>query len=423
MRAMNMVEKILAKESGRSSVEPGEVVVANVDTLLLHDLSGYITANVFENEVKKPMRYPDRIAMVFDHHFSPPTEQRAEVLERNREFARKYGIHLFDCGSGNIHNVGVRNGFVRPGTIVVGSDSHTPVHGTMGCFATGLGNNSNAATVMAYGKAWFMVPKTIKIELSGTNKFGVTPRDVALWLTGQIGEGGAGYRALHFTGQYIKDLSIWDRWLFPLITIDVGGKCGFIDPDEKTIECIRQYTDKPFDIVISDQDCEYEKTLSYDISELEPQVAASPTLGNVKSVGEFAGRPVQWAELGGHGGGRIEDFRMAAEILKGRHIAQGIKFNAVPSSRETFQKCIDEGIVEIFHQAGCSWFPCSTGSNQAINMGAMSSKEAMISTHARNFPGRNGSSKAIMYLGSAATVAASAVNGCVTDPREFLTQA
>ena len=417
---MNMVEKILAKASGKKEVKPGDVVVANVDTLLLHDLSGYITANVFENEVKKEMRYPERVAMVFDHHFSPPTEQRAEVLERNREFARKYHINLFDCGSGNIHNVGVRNGFVRPGTIVVGSDSHTPVHGTMGCFATGLGNNSNAATVMAYGKAWFMVPKTIKIELTGSTRPGVTPRDVALWLTGQIGEGGAVYRALHFTGQYIKDLDVWDRWLFPLITIDVGGKCGFIDPDEKTAEFIKQYTDEPFEVITSDPDCEYEKVLSFDISDLEPQVAASPTLGNVKPAEGFGGRPVQWAELGGHGGARLEDFRQAAEILKGRKLAPEVKFNAVPSSRETFEQCLKEGIVEIFHQAGASWFPASTGSNQAINMGAMSKHESMISTHARNFPGRNGSPEALMYLSSAYTVAASAVNGCVTDPREVL---
>ncbi len=140
---MNMVEKILAKASNRAQVAPGEVVVANVDTLILHDLSGYITSRVFEKEVKRSMRYPERVVLVFDHHFSPPTEERARVLEECREFARKYGINLFDCGSGNIHNTAVRNGFIRPGTVVVGSDSHTPVHGALGCFAAGLGNNSH----------------------------------------------------------------------------------------------------------------------------------------------------------------------------------------------------------------------------------------------------------------------------------------
>lgn len=421
--SMNMVEKILARASGREEVHPGDVVFAHVDACLLHDLSGYITARVFEREVKREIKDPSHVAMVFDHHFSPPTVERAEILEENRDFARRHHIRLFDCGSGNIHNCCVRNGLVRPGSIVVGSDSHTPVHGTLGCFATGLGNNSHAATVMPLSKAWFMVPKTIKIELTGQNQFGVFPRDVALWLTGQIGEGGAVYRALHFTGQYIKDLDVWDRWLFPLITIDVGGKCGFIDPDEKTIAFIKTVTDEPFEPLYSDPDCRYEKVLSYDISALEPMVAASPTLGNVKPVSGFAGRPVQWAELGGHGGARMEDFRQAAAVLKGRHIAPGVKFNCVPSSREVFQQCLDEGIVDILFRAGCSWFPPSTGSNQAINMGAMAQSEAMISTHARNFPGRNGSPKAIMYLSSAATVAASALNGCVADPRPYWKEA
>jgi 3-isopropylmalate/(R)-2-methylmalate dehydratase large subunit len=418
---MNMIEKILAKASGKDSVSPGDVVVANVDTQILHDLSGYITANVFEREVKRPMRYPDRTALVFDHHFSPPTEDRAKVLERSREFVKTHGCRLYDCGSGNIHHVAVRRGMVRPGTVVVGSDSHTPVHGTLGCFAAGLGNNSHAATVMPFGKAWFMAPNTIKVEMTGKLKHGVFPRDAALWLTGQIGEGGVVYKALHFTGPFIKELEVWDRWLFPLITIDIGGKCSFIDPDEKTIKFIKEITDQPFDAFTSDPDCAYEAVWQYDVSDLEPQVAASPTLGNLQPVGGgFAGKPVQWAELGGHGGGRIEDFREAAKILKGRHIARGVKFNAVPSSREVFNQALEEGLVKIFFDAGATWFPPSAGSNQAINMGAMTENEAMISTQARNFPGRNGSPRAVMYLASASTVAASALKGCISDPREYL---
>ncbi|WP_436663610.1 3-isopropylmalate dehydratase large subunit [Alicyclobacillus acidoterrestris] len=417
---MNLVEKILAKASGRTTVRPGDVVVANVDCLLLHDLSGYITSRVFDNEVRRPMRYPERVVMVFDHHFSPPSEERARMLEENRAFARRHGIHLFDCGSGNIHHVGVRKGFVRPGTIVVGSDSHTPVHGALGCFAAGLGNNSHAGTVMPFGKAWFRVPETIRIELSGTQKKGVVPRDAALWLTGQIGEGGAVYKALQFAGPFIKDLEMWDRWLFPLNTIDVGGKCGFIEPDEKTIDFVRSLTKEPFDVITSDEDAEYVELRAYDISDLEPQVAASPTLGNVGPVGKFAGAPVQWAELGGHGGGRLQDIRQAAEILRGRKIAPGVKFNIVPSSREVFAEACQEGLVQTLHEAGCTWFPPSTGSNQAINMGAMANTEAMVSTHARNFPGRNGSPEAKMYLGSAYTVAASALAGKIADPRAYL---
>ena len=416
-----MIEKILARASGRKTVAPGEVVVANVDCLLLHDLSGYLTGRVFEREVHRPMRYPERVVMIFDHHFCPPTEEGARILQENRSFARRHGINLFDCGNGNTHHVGVQNGFIRPGTVVVGSDSHTPVHGTLGCFATGLGNDSHAGTVMPFGKAWFKVPDAIEVRLSGTHKPGVTPRDAALWLTGTIGEGGAIYKALEFTGPYVERLDFWDRWLFPLIVVDLGAKCGYIEPDEKTLAFVRSVTDKPFDVVKGDPERAFEAVWEWDLSELEPQVACPPTVGNVKPITEAAGAPIQWAELGGHGGGRIEDFRLAARILKGRRVHRDASFNLVPSSRAVFAQAVREGLVELLHEAGATWFPPSTGSNQAYNMGAMTAEEAMISTHARNFPGRNGSPEAKMYLASALTVAASAVAGAIADPRQFLT--
>ncbi len=415
-----MIEKILARSSGRKSVTPGDVVVSNVDTLLLHDLSGYLTFPVFEKEVRRPMRYPERVVMVFDHHFCPPSEESARILQVNRGYARRWGINLFDCGNGNTHHVGLRNGFIRPGTVVVGSDSHTPVHGAVGCFSTGLGNDSHAGTVMPFGKAWFKVPETIQVRLSGTHKPGTTPRDAALWLTATIGEGGANYKALEFTGPYIKCLDFWDRWLFPLIVVDTGAKSGYIEPDEKTFEFVRSVTDKPFDPVLGDPDREFEAIWEWDISDLGPQVACPPTVGNVKPITEVMGAPVQWTELGGHGGGRLEDFRLAAQILKGRRVHRDLRFNLVPASRAVFTQAVREGLVELLHEAGATWFPPSTGSNQAYNMGAMTAEESMISTHARNFPGRNGSPDAKMYLASALTVAASAVAGCIADPRQFV---
>ena len=417
---MNMIEKILARSSGRQSVTPGDVVVANVDTLLLHDLSGYLTFPVFEKEVRRPMRYPERVVMIFDHHFCPPSEESARILQVNRGYAKRWGINLFDCGNGNTHHVGLRNGFIRPGTVVVGSDSHTPVHGAVGCFSTGLGNDSHAGTVMPFGKAWFKVPETIQVRLSGSHKQGTTPRDAALWLTATIGEGGANYKALEFAGPYIKGLDFWNRWLFPLIVVDLGAKSGYIEPDEKTFEFVRSVTDKPFDPVLGDTDREFEAIWEWDISDLEPQVACPPTVGNVKPITEVVGAPVQWTELGGHGGGRLEDFRLAAQILKGRRVHRDLRFNLVPASRAVFTQAVREGLVELLHEAGATWFPPSTGSNQAYNMGAMTAEESMISTQARNFPGRNGSPDAKMYLASALTVAASAVAGSIADPRQFL---
>lgn len=416
---MNLVEKILARASGKESVEPGEVVVAKVDRLIMHDLSGYLTSKVYEEKVGLPVPDPKRVVMVFDHHFSPPTEHQAEVLQHNRNWARKHDITLFDCGSGNIHHVSMRSGMIQPGMIVVGSDSHTPVHGALGAFAVALGNDSHAGTVLPYGKAWFKVPETVRIELTGVPPQGTMARDIALWLVNQLGEGSLIYKALEFGGSYIKGLSFWDRWLFPLLCVDLGAKCGFVEPDDVTRAFVETLPGGNLDLLEFSDSAEASSVRTFDVSEVEPQVACPPTVGNTKPVESVAGTPIQWAELGGHGGGRLEDIIMAADVLRGRHVHPDVRFNIVPSSREVFSEALSAGLVAELHDAGAIWFPASTGSNQAANMGAMAAGEAMISTHARNFPGRNGSPKSSMYLASALTVAASAVDGHIADPRKF----
>jgi 3-isopropylmalate/(R)-2-methylmalate dehydratase large subunit len=418
---VNLVEKILARASGRASVEPGEIVIAGVDRLIMHDLSGYLTARVFDKQERAKIKDPDRVVMVFDHHFSPPTEQQASVLEFNREWARRHGINLFDCGNGNLHHVLVRRGLVKPGMIVVGSDSHTPVHGTVGAFAVALGNDSHAGTVLPFGKAWFKVPETVRVELDGVPRPGTTARDIALWLVGQIGEGELNYAAVEFAGPYVEQLGFWDRWLFPLLCVDLGAKCSFVEPDAVSEAYVRSLPGTmPADFPRSDKDGkEAARVLRFDVGEVEPQIACPPTVGNVKPVSSVAGKPLGWAELGGHGGGRLEDIRIAARILDGRKVHPSVRFNIVPSSREVFSEALGEGLVSALHEAGATWFPPSTGGNQAYNMGAMAPGETMISTHSRNFPGRNGSPEAEMYLASAASVAASAVAGVVTDPAEL----
>jgi 3-isopropylmalate/(R)-2-methylmalate dehydratase large subunit len=417
---MKMVEKILARASGQSSVEPGDIVVAEVDGMVMHDLSAYLTSRVYEERVGKPVAYPDRITMVFDHNFCPASEETANVLTHNRAWAKKRGVNLFDVGSGNIHHVYARQGYARPGSVLVGSDSHTPVYGTVGAFAAGIGNDSHAGLVLPYGKAWFRVPETVHIDLSGKLSAGTTPRDVALWLVGEIGEGGAVYKALQFGGDFIKSLGFWDRWLFPLLTVDTGAKCGVIEPDEVTEQFLATVPVRSGHEPERGDAGDVSETWAYDVSEIAPQVACPPTVGNVRDVSEVAGREILWAELGGHGGGRLEDIRLAAEVLRRAPKHPDVHFNIVPSSREVFSQALGEGLVAELHSAGATFFPPSTGSNQAGNMGAMSAGEAMISTHARNFPGRNGSSKAEMYLASALTVAASATQGVIADPREVI---
>jgi 3-isopropylmalate/(R)-2-methylmalate dehydratase large subunit len=420
---MNPIESILARASGKKSVSPGDIVIAEVDRMIMHDLSGYMTSRVYDEKVGKPLKHPERIIMVFDHIFSPPREVEAEVLKSDRDWARKYGIKLLNCGSGNIHNAVARGGFIGPGMVVVGSDSHTPVHGALGAFAVAVGNDCHAGMVFPHGKAWFRVPSTIRIDLHGELRTGTTPRDVALWLVGQIGEDGAVYKALEFGGPFIEELGLFDRWLFPLITVDVGAKCGYIEPDEKVFEFARaanaMQSWSGLDITPRGQRIP-EAVLTYDVSKIEPQVACPPTVGNVQSVQAVAGKPIQWAEIGGHGGGRIEDIRMLARVLEGKSVHPDVRLNVVPSSRAVFKQALDEGLVRVLHDAGALWFPPSTGSNQSVNMGAMAAGESMISTHSRNFPGRNGSASASMYLSSALTVGASALSGRVADVREVI---
>jgi 3-isopropylmalate/(R)-2-methylmalate dehydratase large subunit len=417
---MNMIEKILAKASGKREVAPGEVVIANVDLMVMHDLSANFVARVFREELGSgSILDPSRIAFVFDHNFSPATEEAARTLHRVRRFAAEHGIkNLFNGGNGSLHHVIIENGLWAPGQVIIGCDSHTPIYGALGVFATGVGNNSMAALGFQHGKAWFRVPETMQVFLQGTTRDGVAPRDVAQYVVGHLGEDSAIYRAIEYAGPYVQNLSIEDRMLFPLMSIDLGAKASFINPDEKTMAYARSFSNfEEFGMMTNDANVKYERVVDIDVSKLEPQVACPPTVGNVKPIGEVGEVPIDIAEIGGSTGGRLDDLRVAAASLRGRHIAPGVRLQVVPANRSIYKAALQEGLIEALHDAGAVIFPPSAGSNQAVNMGAMSEEEVMISNQARNFPGRNGHPKARHYLASALTVAASAWKGKITDPR------
>ena len=417
---MNMIEKILARASGRREVSPGEVVVARVDLMVMHDLSANFVTRVFQEELGGgSILDSSRIAFVFDHNFSPPTREAAEKLFEVRRFAAKYGIRLFDCGNGSLHHVIIENGLWAPGQIIIGCDSHTPIYGAMGVFATGVGNNSMAALGFQHGRAWFKVPETIKVVLHGQATGAVTPRDVAQYVVGYLGEDSAIYKALEYGGPYVESLSVENRMLFPLMSIDLGAKAAFINPDEKTAAFARSVSAfKDIELVVNDPDVRYEKVIDIDVSVLEPQIACPPTVGNVRPVREVAGVGIQIAEIGGSTGGRLDDLRVLSKHLRGKRIAGGVRMQVVPASRGVYLQALKEGLLEPLVDAGATIFPPSAGSNQAVNMGAMSEEEVMISNQARNFPGRNGHPKARHYLASADTVAVSALNGRICDPRD-----
>jgi 3-isopropylmalate/(R)-2-methylmalate dehydratase large subunit len=417
---MNVIEKILAKASGNKEVRPGDVVVANVDLMVMHDLSSNFVMKVFENEMENArIKDPSRIVFAFDHNFAPATQQAAEALAAVRKFAARHGIrHVLDCGCGSVHHAIIESGLWKPGQVVIGCDSHTPIYGALGVFATGVGNNSMAALGFQYSLGWFRVPETVQVFFHGETGPAVTPRDISQYLVGRIGEDGAVYKAIEYAGPYMRALAVEDRMLFPLMSIDVGGKCGFINPDDKTIAFAKSYSaSKDFEMPVNDPDVSYKEVLDIDVSGIEPQVACPPTVGNVKPIQEAVGRPVNIAEVGGSTGGRIEDIRILARCFANLKVHPDVRLQVVPASRGAYSAALREGLFQILHDAGANIFPPSAGSNQAFNMGAMAEDEVMISTQARNFPGRNGHPNARHYLGSTLTVAASAIKGRITDPR------
>jgi 3-isopropylmalate/(R)-2-methylmalate dehydratase large subunit len=419
---MNVVEKILAGKSGKAQVEPGDVVTTSVDLMLMHDLSANFVMKVFENEMSGAhIANPDKIVFAFDHNFSPATREAAEALAAVRKFAARHKIrHLFDSGCGSIHHVIMEAGLVTPGMVVVGCDSHTPMYGALGAFATGIGNNSMAALGFVHESGWFKVPHTIKVHFHGTMGPGVMARDVSQYMIGRIGEDGAIYKALEYAGPYMESLSVIDRCLFPLQAIDIGGKCGYINPDEKTAEYVRSLPGgKSFELFRNDPDVRYSEIIDIDVNKIEPQVACPPTVGNVKPIDAAVGTPINVAEAGGSTGGRLSDIRTLAKCFVNAKVHPGVRLQVVPATRGIYLAALQEGLFETLYKAGANIFPASAGSNQAFNMGALAEDEVMISTQARNFPGRNGHPKARHFLGSALTVAASAINGKITDPRSL----
>jgi 3-isopropylmalate/(R)-2-methylmalate dehydratase large subunit len=399
------------------------VVVANVDLMIMHDLSANFVMKVFENELgDEKIRNPDRVAFVFDHNFAPATQAAAEALAAVRKFSARHGInHLFDCGHGSIHHTIIEERLWAPGQIIIGCDSHTPAYGALGLFATGVGNNSMAALGFPYSLGWFRVPETIQVLFHGETGPGVSPRDVCQTMLARLGEEGAVYKAVEYAGPYIESLSIEDRMLFPLVTIDIGGKCGFVNPDEKMFAYAKSVLgNKQFDMLTNDPGTTYTEVIEIDVGKIEPQIACPPTVGNVKPVQEMAGLKIDIAEIGGSTGGRLSDIRQLAACFTNKKVHPGVRLQVVPATRGIYSTALREGLFQVLHDAGANIFPPSCGSNQAYNMGAMAEDEVMISTQARNFPGRNGHPAARHYLGSTWTVAAAALTGKIADPRETL---
>ena len=417
---MNIFEKILARASGRHEVTPGEIIEANIDMAMIHDLTGPLTVDSFRKIGAEKVWDPKRIIVIFDH-LVPPSTIRAATLQKGlREFVKEQGIQsLYDIGQGGIcHQVFHEKGHARPGELIVGADSHTCTYGALGAFATGIGSTEMAA-VFTTGKMWFKVPRAMKIHATGRFRRHVTPKDLILRVIGDIGEGGAIYKGMEFTGQTFTNMSIDGRLTVCNMVVEAGAKAGIVPPDNKTVAYVRARTKKPFKPVKSDRDAAYEKTLEYDIKKLTAQVACPPSVDNVKPASELSNVKVDQVFIGSCTNGRIEDLRLAASVIKGRELHRDIRMIVSPASQEVYGQCLIEGLFKTFMEAGAIVTNATCGPCLGGHMGLLAPKEVCISTSNRNFIGRMGSPESEVYLANPATAAASGITGHITDPSEL----
>lgn len=422
---MHPLYKILASASGQEKVKPGEFIVAKVDLAKINDL--YLQVLLSFKEMGGDRVWdPQKITFVMDHYAPAPTIKAAENQKKMRDFAKEQGIkHFFDVNRGVCHQVMPEEGLVWPGMLLVATDSHTTTHGAFGAFSTGIGATDMAAVLLT-GEIWLRVPEIIKINIKGKIRKGIMAKDIILYIISQLGTDIALYKAIEFDGEVVKQLSLDERLVLCNMSVEMGAKATYIKPDEKVRKYllnINQRKHKEYEVIkwadgeISE---DYESIYDFDISKLEPQIALPHRVDNVVPISQVAGEPIHQALIGTCTGGRINDIKIAAQILKGRKIASSIRLLIVPASNKILEKCIELAYIQDLLYAGATLVTPSCGPCLGAHEGVLAPGESCISTSSRNFPGRMGSTEAKIFLSSPATAAASAIKGVITDPREFL---
>lgn len=413
-----IAEKILSFHSGQDAYA-NDIVIADLDLVMGQDGTSPLAIKAFNDMAATKVAHPERAKMVIDHSAPSPIEGVSALHTLMRGFTQEHGIKLYDIGCGVCHQLMPEQGHVVPGNLVIGADSHTCTYGAINAFSTGVGSTDLAAA-LASGKLWFKVPETVRFVCNGTLPKGVYSKDLILYLIGQVTADGATYKACEYVGEAIDALSVEARFTISNMAIEMGGKAGLMEFDEKTIKWVKAHSDKEFTPVSADPDATYSEVLEFDVSNLEPQIAKPHTVDNVARLSEVAGTPIQQAVIGTCTNGRLEDLRIAAGILKGRQVSKDVRFIVAPASRQVYLDAIAEGVLQTLIQAGAAVVTPGCGPCVGTHNGVPSDGENVISTANRNFKGRMGNSKAFIYLGSPATVAASAITGEITDPRKFV---
>ena len=417
--AMTMSQKILAAHAGLDSVSAGQLIEANLDLTLANDITGPVAIREMEKAGFDHVFDRAKIALVMDH-FAPNKDiKSAQQCLECREFARKYDIvNFFDVGEMGVeHALLPEKGLTAPGELIIGADSHTCTYGALGAFSTGVGSTDLAAG-MATGKAWFKVPSAIKFVLKGKKAPWISGKDVILHIIGMIGVDGALYKSMEFVGEGVAELSMDDRFTICNMAIEAGAKNGIFPVDEKTMEYITGRVDRPVTKFEADPDAEYEATYEIDLSTMRPTVACPHLPENTKTVDEIGHIEIQQAVIGSCTNGRIEDMRIAASILKGKHVARDVRTIVIPATQEIYLQCIEEGLAKIFIQAGCIISTPTCGPCLGGHMGILAQGERAISTTNRNFVGRMGHITSEIYLASPAVAAASAIAGYICAPED-----
>ncbi len=418
---MTIAEKILAAHAGVPVVQPGELHFARLDLVMGTDVTTALSAEVFAEMGAERVFDPDKIALVNDHFVPAKDIAAATLAQTMKRFAERYGIHhYFELGrSGICHTLIPDEGLVAPGDLVVGADSHTCTYGAVGAFATGIGSTDMAAA-WALGETWFRVPETIRVIFRGRLGEWVGGKDLILRLVADLGEEGARYKALEFAGETIEALPMAGRFTVCNMAIEAGAKTGIIPADDVTRDYLKGRTTRPGVYHHPDPDARYLRIMEYDVSDLEPQVACPYSPANVRPVSQVEPLPVDQVVLGSCTNGRVEDFRVAAAILKSRGVHPRLRLIAIPGSQAVFRQLLDEGIVGVLAEAGATISPPTCGPCIGGHMGVLGPGERGLFTTNRNFKGRNGHPTSEVYLSGPAVAAATAVTGRITDPRVLM---
>ena len=417
MRSMTLSEKILAAAAGRDSVRPGEFLEIEPDLGLANDITAPLAIEEFQKTGGSAPRFPERVWLVPDH-FTPNKDilsaQQVKVL---RDFSRKHaGVHFFEQGEVGVeHALLPEMGAIVPGMVVIGADSHTCTYGALGAFSTGVGSTDLAGFYLT-GTAWLRVPPTVKVEMTGALRPWVTAKDLILTLIGTISVSGANYRALEFSGDAMDSLSVEGRLTMANMAIEAGAKNGIFAADEKVSAYLKGRMTLPGKVMRADADAEYERVVRIDVSGLEPVVALPHLPENVRAAGDTRGIAIDQVVIGSCTNGRIEDLRLAAEVLRGRRVAPGVRCIVIPATVGIYRQAMAEGLFDVFLDAGAIISPPTCGPCLGGHMGILAEGERCVSTTNRNFVGRMGHRASEVYLASPATAAASAVAGHVATP-------